>query len=128
MNFFENCDNLYYLRVVKDNDNKLIYYCRKCGYEDTNLVQNAENLCISKTHFKKNKNTGYGHIVNEYTKLDPTLPRIKNINCPNSSCSSNKEDENDEKTEKDIIYLKHDEEKMNFVYICSNCDKIWTTK
>jgi DNA-directed RNA polymerase subunit M/transcription elongation factor TFIIS len=31
----------------------------------------------------------YTHIVNEYTKYDPTLPRINTIKCPNQECSSN---------------------------------------
>ena len=31
--------------------------------------------------------------INEYTKLDPTLPRITTIKCPNIECISNKEDE-----------------------------------
>ena len=29
------------------------------------------------------------HIVNQYTKMDPTLPRVTHINCPNVNCSSN---------------------------------------
>ena len=32
MNFCIKCDNMYYIRIADDNNNKLIYYCRNCGH------------------------------------------------------------------------------------------------
>ena len=33
-------------------------------------------------------------LINKYTKLDPTLPRINTINCPNATSPSNLQDDN----------------------------------
>ena len=89
MNFCSECHNLYYLKIkegVDETDTALIYYCRNCGHEDTSL--NAANICVSETQVRRNENK-YTQMVNEYTKYDPTLPRINTIKCPNQECSSN---------------------------------------
>jgi DNA-directed RNA polymerase subunit M/transcription elongation factor TFIIS len=80
---------MYYLKIkegANEEDTTLIYYCRNCGHEDTSL--NAENICVSETQLRRNENK-YTQMVNEYTKYDPTLPRINTIKCPNQECSSN---------------------------------------
>ena len=59
---------------------KLIFYCRNCGNEETNLT--AENICVSSFENVDN-NDNHETYINEFTKLDPTLPRINNIKCPN---------------------------------------------
>ena len=51
MHFCQECQNMYYIRLDADDSNKLIYYCRKCGHEDTNLT--SENICVTKTNFKQ---------------------------------------------------------------------------
>jgi DNA-directed RNA polymerase subunit M/transcription elongation factor TFIIS len=81
---------MYYLKI-QDEDGKigdtLIYYCRNCGHEDKTL--STTNVCVSDIQFRTSEKK-YTHIVNEYTKYDPTLPRINTIKCPNQECSSNK--------------------------------------
>ena len=134
MHFCTVCDNLYYIRLSGDDSNKLIYYCRKCGNEDDSLVATMDNICISKTHIKK-KEGGVKELVNEYTKLDPTLPRVSNIPCPNKACPSNhsaskkSNDEEDEDGNKDkkheVIYLRYNDAALKFVYICNMCDTVW---
>ena len=127
MHFCQKCGNMYYLRLTKDADeqeNALIYYCRKCGNEDDSLVSNLNNLYVSKTNIKKT--TNYKNIINKYTKLDPTLPRITNIDCPNQDCDSNRKD--DSKEDKEILYIRYDDTNMKFIYLCSICDTIWDTK
>ena len=127
MHFCPKCGNMYYLRLTKDADeqeNALIYYCRKCGNEDDSLVSNMNNLYVSKTNIKKT--TNYKNIINKYTKLDPTLPRITNIDCPNQDCDSNRKD--DSKEDKEILYIRYDDTNMKFIYLCSICDTIWDTK
>ena len=84
MHFCSICQNMYYIRLDGENSNKLIYYCRNCGNEDDTLTATLDNICVSKTTVKK-KEGGVKHLVNEYTKLDPTLPRVSNIPCPNAS-------------------------------------------
>ena len=60
---------------------------------------------------------------NEYTKLDPTLPRTNTIRCPNSNCETNKT----ENAEREIIYIRYDDTNMKYVYMCSTCDSMWKT-
>jgi hypothetical protein len=61
--------------------------------------------------------------------MDPTLPRINTIKCPNQSCNSNEaEKEKEKEKEREIIYLRYDDVNMNFVYMCSTCDTVWNTE
>ena len=144
MNFCKVCDNLYYIKIAEEDDNTLKYYCRKCGNEDDSIVANLENICVSKSQ-KNDMDGSYKHIVNKYTKFDPTLPRIYNIKCVNEHCISNapkkeKKIMKDEETksneskqdvlkpsndEHEIIYLRYDDKNMKFVYICTSCDTVW---
>ncbi len=119
MHFCSNCANMYYIRINTDDPNKLVYYCRKCGNEDKLLA--IENVCVSKTQVKKSEQT-FSHIVNKYTKLDPTLPRISNVLCPNPDCLTNTEDK-----PRVIIYIRYDDANMKFIYLCSECDTTWKT-
>ena len=87
MHFCTICHNMYYLKIrEEDGGNSLNYYCRNCGHEDTALT--AETICVSETQLRRSEQK-FTHMVNEYTKYDPTLPRINTIKCPNQECSSN---------------------------------------
>ena len=112
---------MYYIQLDSEDPNKLIYYCRKCGNEDKLIT--SENICVSKTQIKKSEQT-FNHIINKYTKLDPTLPRINTILCPNSDCQTNKEKDK----EREIIYIRYDDANMKYIYICSTCDIVWDNK
>lgn len=127
MYFCSNCDNMYYLKLNDKDQNKLLYYCRQCGNEDDNLVNNE--ICVLKTKITDSEQV-YHHIINEYTKEDPTIPRITNIKCPNTECPSNltNEDENkDNKVEREVLYIRYDDLNMKYVYLCAICDKVWET-
>lgn len=119
MHFCSNCQNMYYIRINADNTNKLVYYCRHCGTEDKLIT--LENICVSKTQIKKSESS-FNHIVNKYTKLDPTLPRINKILCPNPECTTNTKN-----TEREIIYLRYDDVNIKYIYVCSTCDTVWKT-
>ena len=43
------------------------------------------------------------------------------MNCVKKECKSNV----DEKTEKDILYIKYDRENLKYLYMCCLCDTIW---
>lgn len=109
---------MFYIKLNMDDENELIYYCRKCGNETNELVEN--NVIVSKTNvIKQNKN--FKHIINEYTKLDPTLPHIDTIPCPNKECICN----TDESVKYDLIYIRYDETNMKYIYICNHCNYNW---
>ena len=117
MHFCSVCENMYYISIDADNSNKLVYYCRNCGHKDTSIT--IENTTISKVQLKKSVQE-FSHIINKYTKLDPTLPRVNNILCPNADCTSNHEGGT-----REIIYIRYDNVNMKYVYLCSSCDVVW---
>ena len=152
MHFCVNCDNMYYIRLSEEDPNSIVYYCRSCGHENKNISLNS--VTISKTSFKNTKQK-YNSILNKYTKLDPTLPRINTIKCPNQSCKSNHEGREEgglvveskmketgeagqagqeavgvasADSKREIIYLRYDDINMNFVYLCPTCDTVWNTE
>lgn len=128
MHFCTECSNMYYLKVLENDANSLIYYCRNCGHENDTLT--ADNVCISDTHIKRSEDQ-YVHIVNEYTKYDPTLPRVNTIDCPNASCASNIDTNNtsgdvgDIKKEREVIYIRYDDINMKYIYVCAVCNTSW---
>ena len=134
MHFCIKCGNMYYIKI-KDDTEELVYNCRKCGHTNSDLINQLDNLCVSKTELTTNSIVDYSNIINKYTKLDPTLPRINNINCPNKDCPSNIEESNDGesknnsstkvKMEKEIIYLRYDDKNMKYLYLCGVCDHYW---
>ena len=130
MHFCSKCQNMYYIKLMETEKKQLVYYCRKCGNEDTNIDE--DSVVVSKTNLKKG-NQQYNHIINKYTKLDPALPRIHTIDCPNDACPSNTVGEGDEdsktvKTPKEIISIRYDNENMEYIYLCALCDKVWQLK
>ena len=54
---------------------------------------------------------------NEYTKLDPTLPRIYNVRCPNGKCATNAENAS---KPAEVIYMRYDDANLKYIYICSS--------
>ena len=122
MHFCTDCNNMYYIRINPEDTNKHVYYCRNCGKEDDNLA--VDNVCVLKTQIKQGEQS-FGHIINKYTKLDPTLPRVNNVLCPNTECATNKDGK--DKVDREIIYIRYDDTNMKYVYICAECDRVWKT-
>jgi hypothetical protein len=109
-----------YTSISEKDANSLSYYCRNCKYVDEESAE--EGACVLTTHFKKGDQQ-FNHIINKYTKLDPTLPRIYNIRCPNIACKTNTE----AVEENEVIYMRYDNDNMKYLYICVECDAIWKT-
>jgi len=119
MHFCIKCDNMYYIRLTGKDSNQLIYYCRNCGNEDS--AENMDTICISHTDIIQAEKK-YTHIINRYTRLDPTLPRTNLIKCPNDSCISNTDEQDNE-----ILYIRYDDINMKYIYLCGFCDTMWKT-
>ena len=128
MHFCPKCENMYYIRLNTADNNSLIYYCRNCGNKNDKLINELNNFCVSKTHIIQ-KTGGYKNVINEYTHLDPTLPRVKfNMDCPNPECESNKKNDDGERKKcKEIIYLRYNDANMKYVYLCAVCKTHWKT-
>lgn len=136
MKFCIKCDNMYYISISEEDENKMIYYCRNCGDKDETSFLN-EGVCVLNTTYKDGCDIGGGdasdnfhHIVNKYTKFDPTLPRIRTMKCPNQGCKSNTGTGTASATattheNPEIIYMRYDDSNMKYLYICVECDTIW---
>lgn len=106
--------------MKSENADKLVYYCRNCQYEDEEIGE--EGVVVLNSQLKKGEQR-FNHIINRYTKLDPTLPRIYNMRCPNISCETNVKQED----RPEVIYMRYDDENMKYLYLCVSCDSIWKT-
>ena len=114
MKFCDKCDNMYYIGIDQEDTNKLVYYCRNCNYVDETLTD--EGVCLLNTQLISGGDD-YVNVINEYTKLDPTLPRLYNRKCPNVEC----------KTEHGIIYMRYNKYQLKYLYLCVDCDVTWKT-
>lgn len=123
MHFCDKCDNMFYIKLENEDCNKIVYYCKNCGNNNDSLLDNKK--CILKESFGKSSNN-FDNIVNKYTKLDITLPRINYIRCPNSSCESNSSEFDN--SNREIIYIRYDDTNMKYLYLCSHCDFKWNTE
>jgi len=132
MHFCSVCNNMYYISVTPENE--LQYYCRNCGNIDNTVA--SENICVSKVNVKHSTTPqSFSQVVNKYTKLDPTLPRIHTMRCPNDECPSNEGGAEGgararahNKPKSEIIYVRYDDTNLKYVYLCAKCDKVWNTE
>jgi len=127
------CGNMYYIGLSEKDSNSLVHYCRACGNRDHTI--STEGVCVINTSYKKSEQQ-FNHIINKYTKEDPTLPRIYNIPCPNPACACNTDGgEMSEsvaaaaspKVPVEIIYIRYDDTNMKYLYMCTLCDTVWKT-
>ena len=109
--FCLNCENLLITKIgyneAKDQS-KLIYYCKNCNesFDKSDKGASVYHLNYNLDNIKRK------HIVNKYTAYDTTLPKATGIKCPNENCPSKRAD---------IRYIKYDDDKMKYIYICIDC-------
>jgi DNA-directed RNA polymerase subunit M/transcription elongation factor TFIIS len=128
MKFCSQCDNMYYIGISVEDSNKLNYYCRNCKHKDETTSE--EGVCVLNTQLRAGGQK-FNHIINPYTKLDPTLPRIYNVKCPNSDCKTNHAIEqgasSSSSNPNEVIYIRYDDDNLKYLYICVECDTTWKT-
>ena len=83
MDFCDDCDNMLY---IQKNGNKLNLVCKICGFQK---LYDKEDKCIYAKNYKSD-HLSFKTVSNRFVHLDPTLPRVNNINCPNKNCDTNK--------------------------------------
>lgn len=120
MQFCSKCDNLYYKKLDTGNANVLVNYCRNCGHIDELM---SEGVCVLNTQLKQNEQK-FNDIVNEYTILDPTLPVINTMKCPNAECKTNTDTS---AGPPEIMYMRYDGDNLKYMYICTACNTAWKT-
>lgn len=113
--FCPTCRYYLYLQVEGEEQN-LFRVCRSCGYKE----EDVKGGLVMETTVREHATEGYKILLNEYTRQDPRLPRLKTIPCPDPACDSNHG-----KTPSDVIYIKHDAVNMLYMYICDVCGFTW---
>lgn len=122
MKFCEICDNMYYMKIVKEQGSqKLFYFCKNCSNTEKIEDEKGDN-CVYNNNYNK-EDYYFKYKINKFTHLDRTLPRVNNITCPSEKCPYN----NENNPNKEIVYIKYDEEKMKYIYICCKCQTAWKT-
>lgn len=119
MHFCDKCENMYYIKVAEEPPNNLIYYCRNCGNETSEL--GSDSFYVSRKVVSKD-NKHMGSFLNPYIKHDQTLPRVDNVPCPNENCVCNV----DKNVNREVIVYRYDDDNLKYMYICVHCDKTWT--
>jgi DNA-directed RNA polymerase subunit M/transcription elongation factor TFIIS len=93
-------------------DGKIVKFCKKCG----NTLEPKTSTIVFSTSFQKKEQSV---VINKFTKLDPTLPRIYTIPCPNDQC------ENHLHEHPEIIVVRYDHSELKYIFICPKCDTSW---
>ena len=115
MEFCDICENMLNL-ILDKTDGNLKYMCKSCS--SYKKVDANFNPCVHKTNYGGDEKIFYEMFVNEYTFIDPTLPRSKQIHCPNcSKKESHKETE--------VIYVRYNDADMKYIYLCCDCKNAW---
>ena len=139
MKFCLNCGNMYYIKIQSQEENTpnengnsndsdqeenhindtLEYYCRCCGYVETNISK--ENVIVSISNITQ-KNIKPKFVVNEYTKYDPTIPRVQHIPCVSKECPSIVEPD---KHPANVLYIRYDTDNLKYMFMCEHCNTTW---
>ena len=118
MKFCTVCDNL--LSLIKNKEvDKLQQYCKSCK-KSFDCEEDEELSCVFSKDYTSDK-VYFELFINKYTKYDPTLPHTDKMTCQNEKCPTHTNTD----IKSDIVYIRHDEQKMKYIYLCSVCDKAW---
>lgn len=115
----------YYLYLLTDaEEGSLQLLCRHCGYKEDMAPKSSKEALILETTFSAAGAQGQAATsqLNEFTKLDPTLPRLKTIACPNQACPTQADP-----SKRDILYIKTDAKNLKYQYCCTVCDTQWAS-
>lgn len=112
----------YYLFLKQEEGGVLHLLCRHCGFKEEMVPTNSDEALILETSFSDG-GAGAKQMVsalNAYTKLDPTLPHLKTIACPNQACPTQAD-----ASTRDILYIKTDAKSLKYQYCCTVCNTQW---
>ena len=101
---------MYYIRL--DDEMTII---SSIIVENVMKKQTSRKKICAYQRFNLDEEQRFSHIINEYAKLDPTLPRINSIRYY-SECESNK----DEKKRGYVI--RYDDVNVKYIYLCAVCN------
>lgn len=139
MEFCDVCNNMLYIGLSKQGESggaaveggavpaQLKYYCRDTSHVVSKPVLDQENkkaVVVLETQVAK-KTFDFGYIVNEYTTLDPTLPRLRGMRCPNAECPIAGDAQ--AMLANEVVFLRYDDDALKYLYVCPHCREVWKT-
>lgn len=104
------CGNLFNHAI--DEKGKLTYYCQLCGH-----VDDVVERCLVINELNKSAND---YQLNHNMIYDYTLPRTRQIKCPNVNCPSYERANNAE-----IIIFQYNPDMLTVGYMCTECKNYW---
>ena len=130
MRFCPVCEYFLYINTVdtkdaSDKKSTVQLKCHNCGHTSALDPKTTEEGLVLETVFNSGSSASgaaSGVTINDYTLVDPTLPHVKTLTCPNTSCITRTE-----KEKQDVIYIKKDPTSLEFQYICTVCKTQWTS-
>lgn len=117
MQFCEFCNNMLYIKVDEDNQEKVNLYCKNCKYNEELSNTNAKNVYIKNMY--NHDDYSFEQYMNKNIEFDRTIPHINNIKCVNDDCTKTDDQDND------IMFIKYDDNNMKYLYYCVYCKKFW---
>ena len=118
MKFCPVCHNVLYAideTTDKSGDKFAEMSCRKCEYKER---IDRDNPIVYEHLIRQDKSVRIA--TNPYLKHDPTLPRFKEIACPNQTCPTKRG------TQSDVVGIRLDAVNLTWLYQCAICDHTWT--
>lgn len=124
MKFCKGCANMLYLKLSIDEDEDashvLLHVCKNCGLSEAAFDgTSTTSFSVLETYLESSGDEDAPY-KSKYIMYDPTLPRVKNIPCPNS-CDGSQKDPN-------TIYIKVDPVQLKYLYFCTHCEHFWHSK
>lgn len=119
MKFCEYCGDLLFLQTSEE---ELTLLCRHCGYSEKMAPKTSAEALVLETNFGSTTQSQAISQLNEFTKLDPTLPHLNTIPCPNQECPTQADP-----ATRDILYIKTDAKNLKYQYCCMVCSRQWSS-
>lgn len=111
--FCDKCGNL--LNHTIKTSGEFAYYCRLCGHEDTVIEQ-----CIEVNELNR---SAYDYPLNPQMIHDVTLPRTRQVPCP--ECSTREGSKSGETEFPEVIIYQYNPDMLNVGYMCTRCLTHW---
>lgn len=116
------CQNMLKLKLDAVDGTKWI--CLRCGYnKEFKPTSSEEALVLETTFAEKGASAKQVHsVLNDFTLLDPTMPHLKTVGCPNTECPTRADP-----SKRDVLYIKTDAVNLKYQYCCMICKTQWAS-
>jgi hypothetical protein len=108
-----------YLQLSEEHPDQLFLFCHHCHLQTP--TSSTESMVVSRVHLRPSKQS-FGHLINDLTKYDPTLPRVSTLECPSPHCPTHHATA---APSREVVFIRYDSVRMKYVNLCCRCDHVW---